>query len=138
MELQEILLEEMQKRFKANATIKAIENKIKEIAEYAIFKKYKSEMIYSHGLKYELGGVAAFIHSNERDIYLSEINLRLAYFCTSKLPKAKREKIEEVKYIFREEKYLVGNNYKIELWKELRFSIDIESLLSGNIDLLIL
>jgi hypothetical protein len=135
MELQKFLIEAIQKRFSANATVKALEKKVELTAEQTTLSKYKSKILFADGLEFELGGVRASFSNWQDNLTLSKIDLRLAYFCTSKLPKAKREKLEKVKSTYEQEKYLEWNNYKIEIWKELSYTIDIESVLSGNINL---
>ena len=135
MELKKFLIEALQKRFSANATVKAIEKQITEIAEQTTFKKYKDNILFADGLEFELGGVEARLSHWRDDLTLDKVDLRLAYFCTSKLPKAKREKLKEVKDKYKKEKYLKWNNYKVAIWHELRYTIDIESVLSGNINL---
>lgn len=135
MELQKFLIEELQKRFSADATVKAIEKQIKKIAEQTTFKKYKDNILFADGLEFELGGVNAQLYHWEDSLTLKKVELRLAYFCTSKLPKAKREKLQEVKDRYKKDKYLKWNNYKVAIWHELRYDIDIEKVLSGNINL---
>lgn len=135
MELQKFLIETLQKRFSANATVKAIEKQITNIAEQTTLDKYKDNILFSDGLEFELGGVNAQLSHWRDALTLDKVDLRLAYFCTSKLPKAKRERLQEVKDKYKEKKYMEWNNYKVAIWHELRYTIDIESVLSGNINL---
>ena len=135
MELQKFLIEALQKRFSANATVKAIEKQITEIAEQTTLKKYKDNILFADGLEFELGDVNAQLSHWRDSLTLDKVDLRLAYFCTSKLPKAKRERLKEVKDKYKEKKYMEWNNYKVAIWHELRYTIDIESVLSGNINL---
>ena len=135
MELQKFLIEALQKRFSANATVNAIEKQITKIAEQTALDKYKDNILFSDGLEFELGGVNAQLSHWRDSLTLDKVDLRLAYFCTSKLPKAKREKLKEVKDKYKEKKYMEWNNYKIAIWHEIRYTIDIESVLSGNINL---
>jgi len=135
MELQEFLIEEIQKRFSVNATIKALERKVELIAERTTFEKYKSKTLYNDGLEFELGGVKASLFNWLEKLTLEKVELRLAYFCISKLPKAKREKLEQIKSDYEQKKWLQCSNYKVPIWKELRYEMDIKSVLSGNINL---
>jgi hypothetical protein len=135
MELQNFLIEALKERFKANATIEAIEEKIKSIAENKTLEKYKSEKLFNDGMEFELIGVKASFYTYDSNIELNKVNLRLAYFCKSKLPKEKREKLEQVKAKYEKEKHLDWNNYKIPIWKELCYSVELENVLSGNINL---
>ena len=43
MELQNILIEALKDRYKANALARAIEKKIEQIAEGSVFEKYKTK-----------------------------------------------------------------------------------------------
>lgn len=135
MELQKFLIEALQKRFSANATVKAIEKQITEIAEQTTLNKYKDNILFTDGLEFELGGVNAQLSHWRDSLTLDKVDLRLAYFCISKLPKAKRERLLEVKCKYKEKKYMEWNNYKVAIWHELIYTIDIESVLSGNINL---
>lgn len=135
MELQKFLIEALQKRFSANATVEAIEKQITEIAEQTTFKKYKDTIIFANGLEFELGDVNARLSHWYDNLTLNKVELRLAYFCTSKLPKAKRERLQEVKDIYKKKKYMKRNNYKVPIWRELRYNIDIETVLSGDFNL---
>ena len=137
MELQNFLIEALKERFKANATVEAIEEKIKSIAEDKTFEKYKSEILIKDGMEFELVGVKASIYTNDSYIKLNTVDISLAFFCKSKLPKYKKEKLEQAKEKYKKEKRLEWNNYKIPLWTELRYSVELENVLSGNINLLI-
>ena len=135
MELQNFLIEALKERFKANATVEAVEKKIESIAENKTLEKYKAEKLFNDGMEFELIGVKASFFTYNSDIKINKVDLRLAYFCKSKLPKEKREKLEQVKAKYEKEKYLDWNNYKIPIWKELCYSVELENILSGNINL---
>ncbi len=135
MELQEILQDALRKRFKQNAIIKAIEKEIKDMAEKTTLNKYKDNILFVDGLEFELGGVKAHVSHWGDCLTLNEVELRLAYFCKSKLPKEKREKLKKVKDKYKESDYLEWNTYKIAIWRELMYTIDIENILSGEINL---
>lgn len=135
MELQNFLIEALKERFKANATVEAIEKKIKSIAESKTFEKYKNEKLLNDGMEFELVGVKASFYTYVSELKLNKVDLTLAYFCKSKLPKKKREKLEQVKLRYEKDKYLEWNNYKIPVWKELCYSVELENVLSGNINL---
>jgi hypothetical protein len=112
MELQKFLIETLQKRFSANATVNAIEKQITKIAEQTTLDKYKDNILFSDGLEFELGGVNAQLSHWRDSLTLDKVDLRLAYFCTSKLPKAKREKLKEVKDKYKETLNLNKHNRK--------------------------
>lgn len=135
MELQNFLIEALKERFKANATVEAIEKKIKSIAESKTFEKYKNEKLLNDGMEFELVGVKASFYTYVSELKLNKVDLTLAYFCKSKLTKKKREKLEQVKLRYEKDKYLEWNNYKIPVWKELCYSVELENVLSGNINL---
>jgi hypothetical protein len=135
MELQKFLIEALKDRFKTNATVEAIEGKIKSIAEHKTFEKYKNVLLFNDGMEFELVGVKAYFFHYKQDIELNNINLDLAFFCKSKLPKQKKEKLEEVKLRYERDKILDGNIYKIPIWKRLSYDVKLENVLSGNINL---
>lgn len=137
MELQNFLIEALKERFKANATIEAIEEKIKSIAESKTFEKYKNKILLNDGMEFELIGVNSSFYTYCSDIRPKRVDLNLVFFCKSKLPKKKREKLEQIKLRYKKEKRLEWSNYKIPIWKELCYSVELENVLSGNINLII-
>ena len=135
MELQNILIEALKDRYKANALVRAIEKKIEQIAEGSVFEKYKTKIHSKDGMEYKLGGVRASVYTCESDVRLPMVDLKLAYFCKSKLPKNKREKLEQVILDYNNKKYLKWCYYNIPAWKELHYRVSIEKVLSNDIDL---
>lgn len=135
MELQEFLIEALKERFKANATVEAIERRIKSIAEIKTFEKYKSKTLLNDGMEFELVGVTARFCTYNSEIKPNNIGLSLAFFCKSKLPKEKREKLERVKLNYKNGGYLGWNPYKKPIWKELHYNVELENVLSGNFNL---
>ena len=135
MELQNFLIEALKERFKASATAEAIARNIESIAEEETFEKYKSKKLLNDGMEFELVGVRARLSTYTSGIKLNSVYLRLAYFCTSKLPKEKREKLEHAKLKYKKERCLEWSDYKTPIWKELCYNVEIENILSGNINL---
>jgi hypothetical protein len=135
MELQNFLIEALKERFKANATVEAIEKKIISIAESKTFEKYKNKKLLNDGMEFELVGVQASFYTYDSDLKINKVDLSLAFFCKSKLPKEKREKLDRVKLKYEKDKYLEWNNYKIPIWKKLCYSVELENVLSDNINL---
>ena len=137
MELKEFLIEAIKERFKADTTLRAIEKRIREIAEERTFEKYKSEILINDEMEFELVGVRTQFYTHYLKNELDKIRIRLAFFCKSKLPKNKREHLEKVKEKYKKEQWLEYNNYKFPIWKELDYYVIVEDVLSGNINLLI-
>lgn len=137
MELQVFLIEALKERFKANATVKAIKEEIESIAEKKTFEKYKSKILINDGMEFELIGVRASFYTHDSIVKLNDVCISLAFFCKSKLPKEKKEKLERVKERYKKEGGLEWNNYKTPIWKEIHFYVELENILSGNINLLI-
>ena len=137
MELKEFLIEAIKERFKADTTLRAIEKRIREIAEERTFEKYKSEILINDKMEFELVGVRTQFYTHYLKNELDKIRIRLAFFCKSKLPKNKREHLEKVKEKYKKEQWLEYNNYKFPIWKELDYYVKVEDVLSGNINLLI-
>ena len=133
--IRKALSEKIIERYSAHAAIKAIEKKICRMAVESIMDKYKDEIVICNRLKFRLHGVFVDIHSYADDLNLKKAQLYLHYFCESKLPKDKREKVEHVKSNFKGGGWLGHCNYKIPLWHTLQYEIDCESILSGNIRL---
>lgn len=133
--LRKALSDKIIERFSAHATIKAIEENISGLAKQSIMDKYKDKILINDGLEFKLHSVYADTSSSSYTLELPKVNLYLHYFCESKLPKDKREKVEEVKSNSKGGRYVPYCNYKIPLWHTLRYEIDCERILSGNIRL---
>jgi hypothetical protein len=135
MEIYNLLIEALKERFKANVIVEAIETKIVKIAENITFEKYKNTPLFNDGMEFELVGVIARVYTFQSDINPRKIDLRLAYFCKSNLRKEKRLKLEKVKCRYEKDKFLESCNYKISVWKELSYQVEVEKFLSNCINL---
>lgn len=136
MEIISILNEQIKNRFIANSTIEAINGKVKLITKKLILEKYKDKKLLKNGLEFELLGVIVdFDNWRSDSLSISKIDIELAYFCTSKLPKHKREKLEKVKEYFLQKERLEWNNYEIPIWEGLNYSLDLKDVLEGNVNL---
>ena len=136
MELYNFLIEALKEQLKAKATLKAIGKMVEEQALEMTWEKHRDEKLFKDELEYELFEVKAQFFGG--DNYFSNnaldgsgVNLTLYYFCSSKLPKAKRDKVEKTKLILTENnlRYLPYCNYKIPLWKELTYSVKSNEIL---------
>jgi hypothetical protein len=135
MELKSFLLEALKERFKADTTLRAIEKRIESIAEKKTFEKYKDVTLFNDGMEFELTYVKASIFSYSSSIIIEKINLSLAFFCKSKLPKIKREKLEELKAKYEKHKHIFDHGYKKPIAKQLQYSIELDKVISGEINL---
>ncbi len=135
LNIKEALIESVKERFKANAVVKALEKKIKAIAESQITEKYSDAILSQDGMDFEFGGVKT--HFDIWSISIGCVEVKLAYFACSKLSKAKRDRIKKVKELYLKAGYLEWNNRKIALWHELRYDVSIDEILEGRINLLI-
>jgi len=133
MELVEFLIEAQKERFKASAAVDAIVEKIKQKAERETFDKYKNETFFEDGMEFELTGVRSDFHVFEEDLRIRQIDIRFAFFCKSKLPKIKKEKLELVKKRYKQTGFLEWSNHKVPVWQEISYTLDVEKLLSGQI-----
>jgi len=136
MEIISILNEQIKNRFVANSTIEAINEKVKLITKKLILEKYKDKKLFKNGLEFELLGVRVDFNNWRSDsLSISKIDIELAYLCTSKLPKHKREKLEKVKEYFLKNERLEWNNYEIPIWEGLNYTLDLKDVLEGNVNL---
>lgn len=70
-------------------------------------------------MEFELIGVRANFWTYSDELTIRDVDINLDYVCISKLPKTKRDKLEEVKEKYKNGKRLERNNYKIPIWHEL-------------------
>ena len=135
MELQNLLNEAKKERYKAEATIEAIGKELEHRAEKLTFEKYANEKLYTADLMYELNQVQAGFQNHSNSMNETTISLILFYFCTSKLPKAKRDKLTKAKETLKNEGYLYDDTGKAPLWKKLHYLIKDSQVFSGKFEL---
>lgn len=136
MEIVSILNEQIKNRFIANSAIEAINEKVKSITKELILKKYKEKKFIKNGLEFELIEVLVDFNNWRSDsISISKIQIELAYFCISKLPKQKRERLEKAKEYLLKHKRLEWNNYEIPIWIGLNYTLELKDVLDGNVNL---
>ena len=136
MEIVSILNEQIKNRFIANSAIEAINEKVKSITKEFILKKYKEKKFIKNGLEFELIEVLVDFNNWRSDsLSISKIQIELAYFCISKLPKHKRERLEKAKEYLLKHKRLDWNTYDVPIWIGLRYNLELKNVLDGNINL---
>jgi len=135
MELINFLIEAQKERFKAAAAVEAITKKIIEKVEREMFEKYKNKTLFDNGMEFELIGVTVYFSIWEDYLHVPDVDLSLVFFCKSKLPKIKREKLESVKKRYKETKHLEWSNHKNPLWMSISYDVELEKLLSGKLNL---
>ena len=136
MEIVSILNEQIKNRFIANSAIEAINEKVKSITKEFILKKYKEKKFIKNGLEFELIEVLVDFNNWRSDsLSISKIQIELAYFCISKLPKHKRERLEKAKEYLLKHKRLDWNTYDVPIWTGLNYSLELKDVLEGNINL---
>jgi hypothetical protein len=136
MEIVSILNEQIKNRFIANSAIEAINEKVKSITKELILKKYKEQKFIKNGLEFELYEVLVNFNNWESDsLSISKIEIELVYFCVSKLPKNKRERLEKAKEYLLKHKMVEWNNFEIPIWEGLRYTLELKNVLDGNVNL---
>ncbi|SNA75209.1 hypothetical protein [Flavobacterium psychrophilum] len=136
MEIVSILNEQIKNRFIANSAIQAINEKVKSITKELVLKKYKEKKFIKNGLEFELIEVLVDFNNWRSDsLSISKIQIELAYFCTSKLPKHKRERLEKAKEYLLKHKRLDWNTYDVPIWIRLNYILELKDVLEGNVNL---
>lgn len=137
MEIVSILNEQIKNRFIAHSAIQAINEQVKSITKDLILKKYKEEKLFKNGLEFELYEVIVdFTNWRPDSLSIPKIEIKLAYFCISKLPKRKREKLEKAKEYLLKYKRLEWNNYEVPIWIELNYNLELKQVLEGKVNLI--
>lgn len=132
--LQSFLKEELQKRFTAHRTVVATEELIASNLKKDILEKYKNKIIFAHSLEYSLFDVQLSFSNSVLNPMLSEFNIRLIYFCSSKVPKDKRVRIEKAKKTYKNEGFLEWSNFKTPLWHRLDYSAMLNDFINDNFE----
>lgn len=132
MDVISLFNEQVKARFIANATIQQIAAKLNKKAEELAFNKYKDKILYRDGLEYELLGVTSFFDHWNWEARNPKVSLVLAYFCTSKTTKYKRERIAEAKKNYLKTKVLDWTKSDVPLWFELPFLVELEQVVEES------
>ena len=136
METIKFLNQKIQERFSSNATVKELEEKIRKQVERKTTELYINTPLFRDNLEFELIGVKSQFWSDSSSVSCnSEIEIELAFICKSQLPKDKRKRVLEVQKKYKENNWLEWNTFKIPLWHQLTYTLEIEKALSGEINL---
>ena len=136
METIKFLNQKIQERFSSIATVNALEEKIRKQVERKTTELYINTPLFRDNLEFELIGVKARFWSDSSSVSCnSEIEIELAFICKSQLPKDKRKRVLEVQKKYKENNWLEWNTFKIPLWHQLTYTLEIEKALSGEINL---
>ena len=136
MSTESLLKEQIEKRFLANSAIEAIEKKVELITKKLILDKYQKQHLFKNELEFELVDVRVdFSHWESGNLDIENIKVELAYFCISKLPKNKMEKLKQGKEFYLKYKHLQWSTYSIPLWEGLRYSLTLQDILKGYVNL---
>ena len=136
METIKFLNQKIQERFSSIATVNALEEKIRKQVERKTTELYINTPLFRDNLEFELIGVKSQFWSDSSSVSCnSEIEIELAFICKSQLPKDKRKRVLEVQKKYKENNWLEWNTFKIPLWHQLTYTLEIEKALSGEINL---
>ena len=135
MDAKQFLIETIKTAFASHYTMREIEKNICQIAKDATLKKYKDHYFFENKIQYKLYNVEASLMHYSGDIQLKNVSIRLIYFCVSKLPKTKQERLRKIKRAYDERDYLEWTAHKIPLWVSFSYSIEIDLVLSNEINL---
>lgn len=128
--LQEALIE----RYKANSIVESLQSKIISQVERLVYNKYKEVSIFRDEMEFELVGVDCYLDHHSYSFELEDIRISLHYLCKSKLPKAKREKLEEYRQAYKKG-FSIYDNSKKPVYLALHYRINLEKAVEGNFTL---
>lgn len=129
--LQSILTDSLKEKFKLELTIQAITEEIITVAKRNVFEKYKDMTIIRNDMEFELIGVDASFYSYNY-FEKAPVRISLIYTCKSKLPKDKKEKVENYKAKFLESGCKGVCYLKIPLWYEFDVKLSLEETYKGT------
>lgn len=131
MDLKRLLSNAQEKRFKADCVVKEVEAIICQMAKEKAFKKYEFHKIIRNGMDFELLGVTSDFYSSGYEN--EKVSIGLVFTVCSKLPKEKREKVEEFKEDFKKHGYFIWCQLKTPLWEELEYRVEVDAVLYDTI-----
>lgn len=137
MDFKKIYVEALNERFKADAIIDKLSNRLCEQVEIDIFKKYDDIKHKSNGLEYKLIGVKTMYKSFSSPTIPNEINIKLYYVACFKLSKQKKLQAEKAIECFEKNGWFQYNTYKIPLWITNHYTALLDDGLNNKISLAI-
>jgi hypothetical protein len=121
--------------FKANSAKSEFQKEVSEQVSFSILQKYIRVVLISDGMEYKLNNVDVTLTSHGLT-KPPQLSIDLCYFCSSKLPKAKRESLEKIKIKYKNTKnFPYWDNFKIPLSKRLHYESTLEEFSSDNLSL---
>jgi len=133
-ELKGILINAIAEKIKSDNSLHEIERQICLVIEKPILERYKKTSLFRDNMEFELIKVIASLNTYTL-ARVHVVAIKLIYICKSKLPKVKRERLEKVKKVLDNDGYMPWNNYKIPLWHELKYDVNIDDALTGEVRL---
>lgn len=138
MEIVKFLEETAIESIKADAAFNAIRKNIQSRVNNLTYSKCYKDKFMKDGMEYEF--YKSFSNINEwhlKEKGKCEIEISFLYFCISKLPKIKREKIERQKRVQRDisdEICSMTHDSAKPLWYSFQFTVDIREALYEDLD----
>lgn len=124
MSLKKILKKESEKLLKSEMLISSISKKIGDKIREHVLDRYKNEIITRSNMQYELFDVEIYYQQSRNFFCEPSFKLYLYYTCISKLPKAKRERLQSDKDYFRNNGSFPYNLYQTPIHLKIVYSID--------------
>lgn len=133
-DLLELLKKSNIKKFKNDLIIEKIIKEIEKRVRNITHHKYKETVIFRDNMEFRLLGVKVD-YWKPKDTFNIEnfVSIKLFYTCYSKLPKIKRELLNDIENDFIMNNELPGyHNYKKQIWEIMRFDVDLNQALTGK------
>lgn len=136
MNLKSLLDDALRDHFKAVAVVEKIKMLIESKVEKELTQKYKDVTLSKDGMEFELFAVSADCRVGLSGFEKRHVQIALHYTCKSKLPKDKRERLEQIKKNYDGSLWLRDwNMYKYPITHTLDYKISIDEAFSGSITL---
>ncbi len=104
------------------------------VSEY-LLKKYKDETLLRNGLEYKLAHSSVTLNAYSI-LNTPTLNITLGYFCSSKLPKYKRERLKGIIAKYEDNgRFPYWDSFKIPVSEMLHYKATLNEYLNGNLSL---
>jgi len=120
----------LKERFEVNATIKALENEICEIARDFLNEKYQNATKNKYKMRYEFFTSEAQIVNGES--LIPRLKVAVIYTAISELDKKNRDRLSLEKRIYKKEGVGFTKQLTPRLWFRIYYGLDIEEIAEGD------
>lgn len=130
----ELLQQAVIDKYKANCLLDQMVSDIKDVVKNRAWQKYALSKIRRDGMDFKLINTKAWFYPSFPELGKIQLSLFFIVEDEMQVPKNKRETLNRAKEALQQSQFY-RNNYKVELWFDLSFDIELDRAISGDYNL---